>query len=56
MTTYFADHISNAFSWICYHVSIGFNDGLVPNRHQAIIWTNDSLFIDAFMHHLVSMS
>ena len=25
-------------------INIGSNNGLVPNRRQAIIWTNDSLF------------
>ena len=32
------------------------NNGLVSNRKQAIIWSNDGWFIDAYMHYLVSMS
>ena len=38
-------------------VSIGWDDGLAPNRWQAIIWTNDSLFHWCIhMHHSASMS
>ena len=36
------------------------DNGLVPNRRQAIIWTSDGLFYwsiyDAFMRHSASMS
>ena len=34
----------------------GSNNGLVPTRRQAIIWTNDVYFTDAHMHHSVSRS
>ena len=27
-----------------------------PGRRQAIIWTNDGLFTDAYMRHSASMS
>ena len=27
--------------------NIGSNNGLAPNRHQAIIWTKGGLFLDA---------
>ena len=36
--------------------SIGLDNGLAPARRQAIIWTNDSWFTDAYMWHLASMS
>ena len=36
--------------------SIGSDNGLAPSRGQAIIWTNDGLFTDAYMHHSASMS
>ena len=36
-------------------VQIG-SDGLSPGRRQAIIWTNDDLFTDAYMRHSASMS
>ena len=35
---------------------IGSDNGLVPSRRQAIIRTNDSKFIDAYMRHSASMS
>ena len=28
----------------------------IPSRWQAIIWTNDGKFTDAYMRHLASMS
>ena len=31
------------------------NNGMAPNRGQAIIWTNDGQFTDALMYHSVSM-
>ena len=31
--------------------SIGSDGGMAPNRWQAIIWINDGLFTDAYMHH-----
>ena len=34
---------------------IGSDNGLVPPRQQAIIWTNDSTFTDAYMRHLTSV-
>ena len=37
--------------------SIGSDNGLVPIRQQAIIWTNDDYFTDAYsMRHSASMS
>ena len=40
-----------------HYSSIGSDNGLAPTRRQAIIWTNERLFTDAFMrHHLASMS
>ena len=36
--------------------SIGLDNGLAPPRRQAIIWTNDDLFPDAYMRHSASMS
>ena len=36
--------------------SIGSDNGLAPARRQAIIWTNDGLFTDAYMRHSASMS
>ena len=29
--------------------------GLAPTSRQAIIWTNDGVFTDAYMRHLASM-
>ena len=34
----------------------GSDNGLAPSRRQAIIWTNDDYFTDAYMRHTVSMS
>ena len=36
--------------------SIGSDNGLALTRRQAIIWTNDVLFTDAYMSHSASMS
>ena len=36
--------------------SLGSDDGLAPSRRQAIIWTNDGYFTDAYMRHSASMS
>ena len=37
--------------------SIGSNNGLAPNRRQAITWTNAGFFFtDAYMRHSASMS
>ena len=36
--------------------SIGSDNGLVPVRWQAIIWTNDGKFTDSYLHHSASMS
>ena len=38
------------------YCSIGSDNGLAPARQQAIIWTNDGFFTDAYMRHLASMS
>ena len=35
---------------------IGSDNGLAPTRRQAIIWTNDGKFTDAYMRHSASMS
>ena len=34
--------------------SIGSDNDLVPSGRQAIIWTNDDYFTDAYMCHLAS--
>ena len=36
--------------------SIGSDNGLAPARRQAIIWTYDGEFTDAYMRHSASMS
>ena len=36
--------------------SIGSDNGLAPARRQAVIWTNDGRFTDAYMGHSASMS
>ena len=36
--------------------SIGSDDGLAPTRRQAIIWTNNGKFSDAYVRHSASMS
>ena len=35
---------------------IGSDNGKAPTRRQAIIWTNDGQFTDAYMRHSASMS
>ena len=36
--------------------SIGSDNGLALNRRQAIIWTNDGYFTDAYMRHPASFN
>ena len=36
--------------------SFGSDNGLAPTRRQAIIWTNDNNFTDAYMRHSDSIS
>ena len=36
--------------------SIGSGNGLALTRHQAIIWSNDGQFTDAYMRHWAWMS
>ena len=36
--------------------NIGSDNGLAPTRRQAIIWTNDGNFTDAYMRHSASTS
>ena len=36
--------------------SNGSDNGLAPSRRQAIIWTNDGKFTDAYMRRSASMS
>ena len=36
--------------------SFGLDNGLAPTRRQAIIWTKDGKFADAYMRHSASMS
>ena len=36
--------------------SIGSDDGLALTRRQAIIWTNNGKFTDAYVRHSASMS
>ena len=39
------------------YVFIGSDNGMAPNRRQAIIWTNDRLeSVDAYICYLASMS
>ena len=35
---------------------IGSDNGLAPARRQAIVWTNDGKFTDAYMRHSAAMS
>ena len=35
--------------------SIAWDNGLTSNRRQSIIWTNDVLYIDAYMRHSASI-
>ena len=39
----------------CWHLIIGSDNGLVPIRRQAIIWTNDGYIIYAYMRHSASL-
>ena len=36
--------------------STGLDNGMAPTRRQAIIWTRDGKFTDAYMRHSASMS
>ena len=36
--------------------SIGLDNDLALIRHEAIIWSNDGKFDNAYMHHSASMS
>ena len=38
------------------NVGIGSDNGLAPGGWQAIVWTNDAQFINAYMRHSASMS
>ena len=56
---YFSFKISLKFvtkARITKYSNIGSDNGLAPTRRQAIIWTNDGWFTDAYMRHLSSMS
>ena len=68
---HFADDIFkciflNEYVWIPIKMSLKYvpkgpinnipDSGLAPIRRQAIIWTNDGKFIDAYMRHSASMS
>ena len=46
----------NLFPKIQQYAGISSGNGLALNRRQAIIWTNDGEFTDAYMHHTASMS
>ena len=35
---------------------MGSDNGLVPTRRQAIVWTNDDYIIDAYVRHSASMN
>ena len=50
----FIEVCSQGANW--QNASIGLDNGLVPARRQAIIWTNDGSFTDAYMRHSASMS
>ena len=52
------------FQWILFlgvklaifqHWFIGSDNGLAPDRRQAIIWTNDGKYVDAYMRHSASI-
>ena len=46
------------FDWILFNSqlsSIGSDNGLAQMRQQAIIWTNDGKFADAYMCHSASI-
>ena len=49
---YFTEVCSQGSNW--QYPSIGPDNGLAPIRRQAIIWTNDGLFTDAYMRHSAS--
>ena len=36
--------------------AFGSDNGLAPTRRQAIIWTNDGQFTDAYMRHSASIN
>ena len=36
--------------------NIASDNGLVPNRQQAIMWRNLGMFYSAYMHHSVLMN
>ena len=54
----FAYDFTEVCSWCInqQYTSIGSDNGLAPTRRQAIIWTNDGWFTDAYMRHSASMS
>ena len=47
--------ISLNFVTACQYSSIGSDNDLAPTRRLAIIWTNDGLITNAYMHHSASM-
>ena len=49
---YFTEVCSQGSNW--QYPSIGPDNGLAPIRRQAIIWTRDGLFTDAYMRHSAS--
>ena len=49
-------HLSLSLKVHKQYSSIGSDNGLLPSRQQAIIWTNDGCFTDAYMRHSASMS
>ena len=45
----FTEVYSQGFNWQL--VNIGSGNGLVPNRQQAITWTNAAKVTDLYMQH-----
>ena len=50
----FTEMYSQESNW--QYSNIGSDNGLAPTRRQAIIWTNDDKFTDAYMRRSASMS
>ena len=55
-------NFDNDFTDVCsqrsnsQYSSIGSDNGLVPTRGQAIIWTSNGKFTDSYIRHPVSMT
>ena len=51
---YFIEVCSLVWNW--QYPNIGSDNGLAPTKRQAIIWTNDGYFTEAYMRHSAEMS